>query len=61
MYLLTWVILHIHYTRGLMSSSVILFLGVKMKIEDKVIELIDYEEYLRLCELEETVETILPK
>ena len=44
-----------------MSSSVILFLGVKMKIEDKVIELIDYEEYLRLCELEETVETILPK
>ena len=28
--------LHIHYTRGLMSSSVILFLGVKMKIEDDV-------------------------
>ena len=44
-----------------MSSSVILFLGVKMKIEDKVIELIEYEEYLRLCKLEETVETILPK
>ena len=39
----------------------ILFLGVKMKIEDEVIELIDYEECLRLCELEETVETILPK
>ena len=39
----------------------ILFLGVKMKIEDEVIELIDYEEYIRQCELEETVETILPK
>jgi hypothetical protein len=39
----------------------ILFLGVKMKIEDKVIELIDYEEYTRQCKLEETVETILPK
>ena len=44
-----------------MPSSMILFLGVKMKIEDEVIELIDYEGYLRLCELEETVETILPK
>ena len=44
-----------------MSSSVILFLGVKMKIEDKVIELIEYEEYIRQCKLEETVETILPK
>ena len=39
MYLLTWVTLHIHYTRGLTPSSVILFLGVKMKIEDKVLTL----------------------
>ena len=60
MYLLTWVTLHIHYTRGLTPSSVILFLGVKMKIEDKVIEMISYEEYLRQCKLEEMKDAFLP-
>jgi hypothetical protein len=43
-----------------MSSSVILFLGVKMKIEDKVIELIDYEEYIRQCKLEEMKDAFYP-
>ena len=38
----------------------ILFLGVKMKIGDEVIELIDYEEYLRLCELEEMKDASYP-
>jgi hypothetical protein len=43
-----------------MSSSVILFLGVKMKIEDKVIELIDYEEYMRQCKLGEMEDAFYP-
>ena len=43
-----------------MSSSVILFLGVKMKIEDKVIELIEYEEHIRQCKLGEVKDAFLP-
>ena len=31
-----------------------------MKIEDKVIELIDYEEYIRQCKLEEMKDAFLP-